>query len=241
MSTVGLYTSGAGALGQSARVDVIADNLANVATPGFRRVSLGFRGRLAEAMGGPVVDGSRPDPRPGELNRTGRNLDVALLSGGFFRVREPGTGRLFHTRAGNFSTDGSGTLMTADGRYRVQSDRGLDIRLDPSATGAITIGPRGELRQGKTEVARLAVVEFADATRLRRHGASLFEAADADPVAPSEIRMEQGMLEGSSVNPVAEMVELIEAMRSLEANLQMVRIQDRALDRAINDMGRLGN
>ena len=256
MSTYGLYTSGLGALGQSAKVDLIANNLANVATPGFRRVKISFRERMVEALegrqdmkfynamvdrygGAPFVDAVRFDPEAGGYEQTQRNLDFALYSKGFFSVEEMETGRRFYTRAGNFSLDSEGRLITSEGRYQVLSRDGLSIELGAGGSGDIRLGPEGLLYRENIEVAQVGIVDFSDYGTLRKHGDNLFENLGGAPFQPDDIRVEQGMLEGSSVNPVVEMVDLIKAMRNLETNLQMIKIQDQALDRAVNDLGRL--
>ena len=256
MSTYGLYTSGLGALGQSAKVDMIANNLANVATPGFRRVQISFRERMVEALegrpemkfynamvdrhgGAPFVDAVRFDPEAGGYEQTQRSLDFALQSKGFFSVEEMETGRRFYTRAGNFSIDSEGRLITSEGRYQVLSAEGAGIELGTDDSGDIRLGPEGILSRGDFDVARIGIVDFADYATLRKHGDNLFENIGGAPFEPADIRVDQGVLEGSSVNPVVEMVDLIKAMRNLETNLQMIKIQDQALDRAVNDLGRL--
>ena len=256
MSTYGLYTSGIGALGQAAKVDLIANNLANVATPGFRRVQISFRERMVEALegrqdmkfynamvdrygGAPFVDAVRFDTEAGSYEQTQRNLDFALQSKGFFSVEEMETGRRFYTRAGNFSLDSEGRLITSEGRYQVLSRDGLGIELEPGGSGDIRLGPEGLLYREGVEVAQVGIVDFSDYATLRKHGDNLFENLGGAPFQPDDIRVEQGVLEGSSVNPVVEMVDLIKAMRNLETNLQMIKIQDQALDRAVNDLGRL--
>ncbi len=255
MSNYGLYTSGLGAMGQSARVDVIANNLANSSTPGFRREQISFRERLVEALedrpdlkyynslvdrygGAPFIDRINFDDQAGGFERTDRGLDFALQSKGFFAVREMETGDVYYTRAGNFTANSEGRLVTSDGRYQVLSEDSNPVALDESG-GEIRLGPDGALFQGDTQVARLGVVDFNDYAFLRKHGDNLFENAGGASFIPADIRVEQGVIEGSSVNSVVEMVEMIKALRALESNLQMIRFQDGALERAVNDFGRM--
>ncbi len=256
MSTYGIYASGLGALGQSAKLDVIANNLANSATPGFRRDTMTFRERLVEALedrhdartynalvhrhgGAPFVDGIGFDLEGGGYETTHRPLDFAVVSRGYFSVQDLETGAVYGTRAGNFTIDSSGRLVTADGRCHVLSAEARGIALDPTASTEVRFREDGTLFQGDVELGRLGVVAFDDETRLRKHGDNLFAADSARATPVENAKVVQGTLERSSVNPITEMVEMIKALRALESNLEMVRFQDAALDRAVNDFGRL--
>ena len=240
MSTYGLHTSAAGALGQSARVDVIAQNLANVSTPGYRRDTLSFRAALSGALpGAPAVDRVSTDREGGGFEATGRALDFAVAGPGFFTVQDPNTQTVYYTRAGNFSLDAAGRLVTADGRFQALSRDGRPIELDRSNGGAVRLREDGALLQGDEEKGQLGIAELPDGAELRKGGNNLFVLLGAPAAAAENPRVEQGSLERSSVNPVAEMVEMIKALRALEANLEMVRFQDSILGRAVNEFGRL--
>jgi flagellar basal-body rod protein FlgG len=255
MSSYGIYLSGIGALGQSVRVDQIANNLANSNTPGFRRDGVSFRERLVEALedrhdvrfynaavdrhgGAPFIDRVTFDRRGGGLEVTHRPLDLALNSEGFFTVQDLKGGGVYYTRAGNFVMDGTGRLLTADGRYQALAEDGRGLALDPNSGAELRAREDGTLFQGDAEIGRLGVADFGDASRLVKRGDNVFENLGGAAAAPAETRVEQGALERSSVNPIVEMVEMIKALRALESNLQMVRFQDAALDRTVNDFGR---
>lgn len=240
MSTYGLHTSAAGALGQSARVDVIAQNLANVSTPGYRRDTLSFRAALSGALpGAPAVDRVSTDREGAGFEATGRALDFAVAGPGFFTVQDPNTQAVYYTRAGNFSLDAAGRLVTADGRFQALSRDGRPIELDRSNGGAVRLREDGALFQGDEEKGQLGIAEPADGAELRKGGNNLFVSLGSPLAAAENPRVEQGSLERSSVHPVAEMVEMIKALRALEANLEMVRFQDSILGRAVNEFGRL--
>lgn len=228
----GLSVSALGAMAQSARVDRIAQNLANLATPGYRREHAAFR----VGGGGPALDPAPGARTAGRLEVTGRSLDLALTTPGFFAVRPLAGGDDLYTRAGNFTLDAEGRLLTADGRYQVVDRGGNGVVLDP-ARGAVRVRPDGALLQGDAEVAGLAVVDFPGEAALRKEGGNLLAAAGAAPAA--DVRVEQGALEASSVDPITEMVEMIRALRALEANLQAIRFQDGALEKAVNEFGRM--
>ena len=255
MSTYGMYTSGLGAMGQSLKIDQISNNLANVATHGYRRDHISFRERLVEALedrpdlqyyneqvhrngGAPFIDQVTFDRQGGGYEQTHRPLDLAVVGNGFFTVRDLQSGTSYYTRAGNFTLSGDGRILTADGRYQLASDDGRGLALDPSLTGDLRVREDGTIFQGEVEVGRAGVVDFDDYGRLRKRGDNLFENTGAIASAPAGLRVSQGTLEQSSVNPVVEMVEMIKALRALESNLQMLRFQDGVLDRAVNDFGR---
>lgn len=235
MSHYGVQTSAAGALGQSARVDVVAQNLANASTPGYRRDQVSFHAALEGALAAQVAT----DRTGGGLEATGRALDFAVASEGAFTVQDPNTQTVYYTRAGNFSLDAEGRLVTAAGGYQVLSREGRPIELDRSNGGAVRLREDGALLQGGEEKGQLGIAELGDGAGLRRGGNNLFVSLGGPAAAAENPRVEQGSLERSSVNPVAEMVELLRALRALEANLEMVRFQDSVLGRAVNEYGRL--
>ncbi|MBI3858382.1 MAG: flagellar hook basal-body protein [Planctomycetes bacterium] len=230
MSTFGLEISRRGALAQSARLEIIAHNLANAATVGFRREMIGFRANLQAAIA--------TDPRPGDLDVTRRPLDLAILGPGYFTVRDLETGADCYTRAGNFSIDSSGRLVTADGRCQAVASDGREIALDPAAQGSLRVGEDGTLFQGEVGYGQLGVVEFEDVARLARRGDNLVENRGSALGGAPGSRIQQGTLERSSVDPVLESAEMVRALRALEANLQMLRIQDATLERTVNELAR---
>lgn len=252
----GLYVSGLGALGQSVRLDLIANNLANVNTPAYRRDQLTFKERMVEALedfpdlqyynslvhrngGAPFIDHIAYDKQPGGFEATGRLLDFAINGEGWFTVRHLATDQLYYTRAGNFLVDSQGRLVTADGKYQLVADDGVGVALDPDQPGAeVRVDPDGSLFQGGAFRNRLRVVDFTNAEGIRKHGENLFTAFDANTVNATSYRVEQGTLEVSSVNPVMEMADMIKTIRAIESNLQMIKIQDGTLDRVVNEFGR---
>ncbi|MBI2898731.1 MAG: flagellar hook basal-body protein [Planctomycetes bacterium] len=251
----GLYAAGLGAIGQSVRLDLIANNLANVNTPAFRRDQLTFRERLTEALedrpdlkyynslvhrygGAPFIDGISYDKEAASYDVTGRALDFAIRGDGYFTVRERNTDRLFYTRAGNFVLDSQGNLATADGKYLVLSEEGEAMRVDAANANDLKLDAAGALHQGDVLMGRFRIVDFSDAEGVRKIGENLYQPFAAERVEAPEARVVQAALEASTVNPVVEMVDMIRTMRALESNLQMVRIQDGTLDRVVNEFGR---
>jgi flagellar basal-body rod protein FlgF len=256
MSTYGLYTSGLGAIGQSMKIDQIANNIANVNTPGFRRDVMAFGERLVEALedspdlayynalvhrngGAPLVESVGFEKTSGGYDVTRRPLDFSIVGEGWFTVQDLETGATAYTRAGNFTMNNSGRLTTSDGRHQVLSADGRGIAFDPTGTGELRVREDGLLFQGDVEIGRLGITGFEDESRLRKQGGNLFRNEGSGTVAPAAgTRVEQGALERSGVNPVLEMVEMIKSFRVLETNQEMVRLQDAVLDRSVNDFGR---
>lgn len=254
----GIYTSGLGALVESARVDVIANNLANANTVGFRRDAIAFRERLVEALedkpdhaylnamvdrygGAPFIDGVTFDPDPIAPDVTENPTDLALDGRGFFMTRSMATGENLFTRAGNFMVDRTGRLLTADGRYQVLNAAGEPVTVDPNIGRNITVTKNGEIYSGDELVNSIGVVDFNDYGRLQKAGETMFRAVgeEVESFRPAETSVMQGALEGSSVEPVVEMADMIRAFRALESNLQMIKFQDSTLEKAVNELGRV--
>jgi len=178
----------------------------------------------------------------GPLEATGQPLDVALDTGatadGFLCVRGP-DGAQRWTRDGRLGLDPGGRLITQAAGLAVLGESGQAIRLDPQA-GPVTIDRNGRIRQGNTEAASLRLATFGQPERLAKLGGGLF-AAPAD-LAPTPFRGQvvQGHVEASAVEPTTMLARLIETQRAYEANANMIRFQDQTLNRAVNDIGRIG-
>jgi flagellar basal body rod protein FlgG len=230
MTTTGIAITGRGALAQAAKIDVIANNLANGSTVGFRRDSVGFAANLQAVVAA--------DRRSGDLEATRRPLDLAIAGPGYFTVRDLESGADYYTRAGNFDIDSSGRLVTADGRCQVLASDGRGIALDPAAAGSLRVAEDGTLEQGEVGYGQLGVVEFEDVARLARRGGNLVENRGSALGGAPGSRIQQGTLERSSVDPALEMAEMTRALRALEANLQTIRILDATLERTVNEFAR---
>jgi len=230
MATAGIAVSARGALAQSARLEILAHNIANLATVGFRRAAVGFRAHLETAIA--------LDRRAGDLEVTRRPLDLAIVGPGYFTVRDLETGADAYTRAGNFNIDSSGRLVTADGRCQVVASDGRGIALDGADAGSLRVAEDGTLISGDVEYGQLGVVEFEDVARLARRGDNLIENRGSSVVDAPGSRIQQGTLERSSADPALESAEMTRALRALEANLQAIRIQDATLERTVNEFAR---
>ncbi len=241
----GLYISAEGAMAQTRRLEVIANNLANVDTSGFKRDVVQLQARDAEAIqqgldypgmrsennvgGGVQVRETSIDLSPGVMKQTGRDADFAIQGEGFFVVRKGNQEYL--TRAGNFSITSTGALTTSEG-YPVLSSDGEPVTIDPNQPW--NLSAEGAVTQDGVSVP-LKLVKPQAPGDLAKSGQNLFLPLAQTVAAPAgERRVAQGYLEGSAVKSVTEMMSLIEASRAFEANVSMIRNQDNLLGTLIN-------
>jgi flagellar basal-body rod protein FlgF len=202
-------------------LDVIANNVANIGTTGFKARSLRFSEYLMptakfDAFEKPdqplsyVVDkGSGLDMSAGPLEMTGNPLHVAVSGQGMFVVSTSAGER--YTRNGSFQLDNAGRLVSSDGNP-VMGDGG-PIVFSQADTG-IQIGADGSVSTSQGPKGKLKIVKVADPAVLHNEGANLYSAAQPLPAADATVRVESGALERSNVNPVMEMSRLIEVNRS---------------------------
>jgi len=238
----GLYVSAEGAHAQAKRLEIVAHNLANVETVGFKRELAVFQARYAEQTerghdvpgsgsindlgGGVELRQTKTDFAPGPLKRTEVPTDLAIDGDGFFVVQKDDENYL--TRAGNFTVNHQGELVTQYGQqqYKVLSSEGVPIVLGP---GPWRLEGSGTIRQGGS-VQSLAIEKPASLGDLARVGENVFKPlAETLPVPPAQRTLVSGYLEMSSVRPTTEMIEMIEATRAIEANVNMMRTQDEML------------
>jgi flagellar basal-body rod protein FlgF len=242
----GLYISAEGAQVQSQRMDVIANNLANVNTPGFKRDYATFQARYAEAIeqglqpsgvggvedvgGGVKMIDAPTDFSPGKFRTTGQPTDLSIVGDGFFQVSRNGQKLL--TRAGDFTINADGVFTTPNG-FPVLDSSGSSVSIDPEA-GPWTISPDGSVEQDGV-LTELALVRPQSLGDLAKAGDNLFSPlATVLPVPTDARRVQSGVLEMSGVNPTSAMMELIETSRAIEANMQLIQNQDHMLGSLIS-------
>jgi flagellar basal-body rod protein FlgF len=235
----GIYLSAEGATAQSQRLEVIANNLANVDTAGFKQDVPTFQARFAEAIqqgmaqshdgsindigGGVKLMDTTTDFSMGRLQNTGNDLDLAINGQGFFHVRGD-DGKQCLTRAGNFELDVEGTLMTEGGNRPVLDQAGKPIVLDRALPWSIS--QDGFISQAG-EVTALGMSRPRSLDDMVKVGANLFQPlGQIQPVPLTERNIRQGFLELSGSNPVRQMMAMIETTRAFEANTRMVQNQD---------------
>ncbi len=229
------------------RLNVSANNLANVDTPGFKRDRLTFR----EVLMRKFPRGWRTfkevtvktDFQQGPIKFTGNPFDVAIAGEGFFKVQTPEG--VAYTRAGNFRLDSSRRLVTAQG-YPVLAN-GAPVIVDPGLAkgGVITLENQrflvhddGTISIDGTEIGRLDIVTFEDLSALEKRGETLFVADEAREIPVDTPDLRQGHLEDSNANPLEEMVALIEIQREFEAIQKSLQGTDETMSRMIETYGR---
>jgi flagellar basal-body rod protein FlgF len=237
----GLRRAATGILPRIAQQETLANNLANALTPGFKQDRISFQAVLRQAAtAGPApalpggtsyetVVNSRPDMRPGAMEQTGNPMDLALSGEGFFVVQTPAGER--YTRAGNFTLNQDGEVALPDGS-RLLSDSG-PIRVE----GAMTVSVDGEVTADGQAAGKLRVVKFPAGANLAHEGATLWTTRAA-PIPATGTAVRQGSLEGSNVNTVEEMIDMLNAFRSYEANMKSAQAQSESTGVLVNNVGR---
>ena len=226
-----LSTAASGGRAMLQRIDVVAHNLANARTTAFKR----SRPEFAEVLGGGArLSATLRLAEQGPMESTGRSLDLAIDGDGYFRVRRPETGEILYTRAGHFVPDSEGRLATPHGavlepEIRVAGFARVLVAEDGRVTGETADGRRAEL-------GRIVLARFFDAARLEEAAPGLYRSPEPE-LAAGNGRILQGRLEGSNVDVVRELTDLVAAHRALEINGKLIEAADEAL-RAVNGLRR---
>ncbi|MFL9840137.1 flagellar basal-body rod protein FlgG [Sphingomonas sp. ST-64] len=255
MGSAAMHIARTGLDAQDMRMRVISNNLANVNTTGFKRDRASFEALAYQVVTAPGsastaetkyatglnlgtgvrVQGTARIDTQGAMQTTGNALDMALDGNGYFQVQMPG-GQLGYTRAGNFSRSPEGQLVTSEG-YQVMP--GITI---PEGATSITVGSDGTVSAtipGQTEASQIGQIQiaaFPNSAGLQAVGDNyLVETAASGAVNLGTAGLDgrgnirQGMLEGSNVNVVEELVDMIETQRAYEVNSKMISATDEML------------
>lgn len=260
----GMRISASGAMVSLYRTDVAAANLANVNTVGFKPDKANAQSRvvvreednlpflpsdpLLEQLGAGVLAGPRRTSfEQGPLQQTGNDLDIAIEGDGFFLVgvaTESG-GETKLTRDGRFTRNDLGQLVQAASGLPVLGPGGSPITLP--IDGTVTIDAHGFMYDEVGGLlGQLGVVSVADPSQLKKQGEGLYAASPellnatiAQPLVTG-VRVHQGMVEGSAVDPIKAMMEVTNAGKSVASNTRMIGYHDQILDQAINTFARVG-
>jgi len=252
MTTAAMHVARTGLDAQSDRMRVIANNLANVNTTGFKRDRASFETMAYQSIRAPGANSSADDKyaiglslgtgvqmtgtakiqTQGSLNTTGNSLDIAIEGNGFFQVLRP-DGSTAYTRAGNFNLSAEGKIVT---------DSGMPLQPEitvPEGAQSLTIGADGTVTaqlQGQTDTTTLGQIQtasFVNPAGLDPAGNNLLvetPASGAPQVGAANIdgrgAIRQGSLETSNVNVVEELVDMIETQRAYEVNSKMISATD---------------
>lgn len=249
-----LYTAAMGMLPQQTRLEVIANNMANASTAGYKRENV-FERNLIDAKANlfnmpgdceqndPPV-GSYTDFNAGSMQQTGNPLDIAIEDNGFFVLQDE-SGNNFFTRSGHFNLTTDGTITAMDGKMLMGVDGPMNILQEfidnplitkDSKAVDIKINENGEVFANEFRVGEVLVAEVSNPQTLQRINSQNF-AAGADTevtyTEPGDVRLRQGWLEGSNVDIIKEMVTMIELQRSFEAGSKVIHTNDATLDNSI--------
>lgn len=258
-----LYTAATGMNSLETKLDVIANNMANINTTAFKRDRANFEDLMYRnyKMPGNLDAQSNPTPtgvkvglgsrvqsvqsefRQGAMQQTGKPLDVAIEGNGFFEVLDT-TGNVVYTRAGNFSVNATGQLVLGSAQTGRILQAGVSV--PPDAT-EISISPSGQVMvkqpgsQTLSPVGQLNISTFVNPEGLLKLGENLYINTDASGQAISNVpgtngagQIRGGTLEASNVEPVQELIDLITTQRAFELNSQIVQAGDQILQLVSN-------
>ncbi|MBP9838680.1 MAG: flagellar basal-body rod protein FlgG [Proteobacteria bacterium] len=255
-----LYTAATGMIAQQLNLDVIANNLSNVNTTGFKKSKADFQDLMYQIIEEPGTTtgqaGSSPSgiqvglgTRPaavskihsqGDFQSTGNTLDLAIEGDGFFQITQP-NGQTAYTRSGAFKLDETGVIVTSDG-YQLSPNLTIPtdaIGITVSSDGVVSAKTAGTTTA--TEVGQLELVRFQNPAGLRAKGRNLFEETESSGAPATSTPGEsgvgtiaQGFLEGSNVSVVEEIVQMVTGQRAYEANSKVIQTADNLLSVAVN-------
>jgi flagellar basal-body rod protein FlgG len=262
----GLYIAGSGMITETNRTDVIANNLSNANTTGYKRdvaVSSEFEPMLLRRVDdqndktdvtsfkGFSVNGNAPVV--GELGMGSYTDEIATnheqgalhATGNPFDLAISGAGYFAvqtaqgvrYTRNGNFYKQSNGRLVTVNGQS-VLNQQGQPIVI-PNNAANVQFGSRGQVYADGRLIGTLQFVQFDNRRAVLKQGDSLYYPQDGAQPQPATGTIEQGMLEASNVNVVSDMVELINNYRMYEAGSKAVTTQDAMVDKAVNEVGKV--
>jgi flagellar basal-body rod protein FlgF len=239
----GIYTAYSGLRAQSDALEIVANNLANANTTGFKEqkafytyLNQSAEGSQAGNSVNPVINQSIQtrsalNMESGSLAETNRDLDVAIAGDGFLAVQTAHGVR--YTRNGNLDLNAQSVLTTSEG-YPVLGASGRPITLGP---GKISIGDDGDVFLDGAQIDRLKVTSFTNLSTLEKEGSSFFKSPGGqNSEKESDAKIKSGYLEQSNVNPISSVVRLVEIQRHFESiqksiHLVMNEINSKAIDK----------
>lgn len=261
----GLYSSASGMNVEMLKQEVLANNLANVNTTGFKKdeaVAQAFpsvllhrihdrngqdtvlpfmvRANPSPVLGvvghGAQIASSVTDFSQGTLTLTENKLDLAIVGDAFFTVELP-DGTRAYTRSGNFSLNSEGKIVTQSGNL-VLGRKGAPVTI---SGGDVVVDTQGRILVDGIETDTLLLTSAASSNDLVKRGDSLYTSQNEMGLStePKDLHSEvrQGYLEASNVSMIKEMVDMINVTRAYETNQKMIQIQDATLDKAVNSVG----
>ncbi len=218
----------------------IANNLANANTVGFKshRTFTETLEEFIDIEGGPqsVRDsGEWASLEQGTLEKTGNPLDVAIHGDGFFVLSDENTGDVRYSRAGRFALDTGGMLRNTAGHLVEGADGPIQL---PLTVASIEISKDGSIQADGQNVGRLRIVDFEEPRNLRRLDDAAFDAGEMEAVDLVEPSVVQGHVEGSNVNPISAMTDMIAHFRLFESQQKLLQTTDQILGHVTRELGK---
>lgn len=231
------YTALTRQSGLMREMQVVANNIANLSTTGFRREGMIFSEYVDRMDEDPSLSMANGNTRLVDLsqagvNQTGGTFDLAIQGDGFFLIETPNGQAL--TRAGVFTPSAAGELVTPDGN-RLLDQGGAPVFIPPGSA-KVAIAEDGTLSADGRPVARIGLWGPADPTSLRHQTSTVFTAGEMQPVEGATIL--QGFLEDSNVEPVSEIARMIEVQRAYEMGQKFMDAEDQRMRGVIQTLGR---
>jgi flagellar basal-body rod protein FlgF len=234
-----LYVSLSAQVALERRLETIANNLANMKTAGFRADAVKFETALSRAASQPVAFSSAGENfisrKPGSVTRTENTLDVAVVGNNWMGFSGP-SGKAY-TRDGRMQISSNGELQTLTG-YPVLDAGGTPIIVDPEG-GPLTIARNGAISQGTNQMGVLGLFEIPASAKLERFGNSGV-VPDRTPTPVIDFLnagFQQGYVEDSNVNPLAELTQLMTASRAFQSVTSLVEGSEGTMQNAIRSLG----
>lgn len=220
-------------------MQVVANNIANLSTTGFRREGVIFSEYVKRLDDAPSLSMARASARnidlsQGDIVQTGGTFDFAIRGNGFFLIETPDGERL--SRAGHFTPNAEGDLVNPDG-FRLLDAGGAPVALPPGAT-KVSLAQDGTLSADGVPVAQIVLWAPADPNSLRHVAGTLFSADAPEPLEDGAGTLLQGHLEGSNINPVSEIARMIEVQRAYELGQQMLDREDQRIRAVLQTLAR---
>jgi len=249
----GLYLSATGIATASHQQDVIANNIANAETGGFKRTMAVMEQRRVESQvmqaaglanplfdkigGGQLHAPTYVDFSQGEVEQSSNNFDTAVLGDGFIAVQDKGELRL--TRAGSMMLDREGNLITLQGHKVLGTDKN-PIKINGYQQHELSIGEDGTITHNNEALAKIGLLDSPTPQLLKPVGQSLLKPVGDAQLVPASGKLMRNMSERANVDPTIELTRLMEAQRLLETNANMIKYQDATLGKLVSEVGKIG-
>jgi flagellar basal-body rod protein FlgG len=255
----GLYTAWTGMVNEQNRMDIMTNNLANASTVGYKKegstsqsfddvltvkikdasVGLSNVQRIGIKNPGVKIGENYTDFSQGSFRETGNTYDLALSGDGFFAIEftnKAGETSTMYTRAGQFTLNKDGYLVTEEGDYVLDTQ---NKRIQLNTLTDASISTNGTISQDGKDIAQIQVADFEDYDYLEKYGETYYRPLEGAKQTTGTASIHSGYLEMSNVQVVSEMVNLISITRAYESNQKIIQTYDDSLEIAVTQLGKL--